>query len=223
MNIKWNDYEIRALRPFIKRHEELGTPWWKRAACWKKEVGTTRSTGAIRGQMNRLALMGRRIPDDSESPPPPLSPREAPSPQGASPPQEPPTKATMKTLSVLTRPHKLASRPYQAKPSKAKRRSMWSVPSSPEGSPTRGSGDARALSIQPPKTPITAKAEQKSSVSNFTKEGTLRSKVVSYVTNTIQRQKVAAMKALTNLPQPGKALLSFLGRLRRRKRAKLRK
>ncbi|OJJ84755.1 uncharacterized protein ASPGLDRAFT_57702 [Aspergillus glaucus CBS 516.65] len=56
--MKWEEFEKAGFLPFIEKHEREGTSWETRVIAWKKEFGTSRSIGSLRGQLNRCILEG---------------------------------------------------------------------------------------------------------------------------------------------------------------------
>ncbi|KAE8396753.1 hypothetical protein BDV37DRAFT_290033, partial [Aspergillus pseudonomiae] len=119
---KWGSDEVKAVLPFITKLRQKNTPWKDIQRIWLKKFGIPRTVNALRGQWYR-AQWGWVPQVGSEK----------------TPPADVETMAETESSDEL--PQATSCSPLQ--PSRARRKSVWSVPSSPEPSPTPDSEDAQ--------------------------------------------------------------------------------
>ena len=120
---KWGSDEVKAVLPWITKLRRENTPWKDIQRKWLKKFGIPRTVNALRGQWYR-AQWGW-VPQVGSEKTPPAD-----------------VETTAETESSDELPQATSCSPQQ--PSRARRKSVWSVPSSPEPSPTPDSEDAQA-------------------------------------------------------------------------------
>lgn len=144
---KWGSDEVKAVLPFITKLRQKNTPWKDIQRKWLKKFGIPRTVNALRGQWYR-AQWGW-VPQVGSEKTPPAD-----------------VETTAETESSDELPQATSCSPQQ--PSRARRKSVWSVPSSPEPSPAPDSEDAQAplagvsTSQTLPSTTVEQKAARKS-------------------------------------------------------------
>ncbi|KAE8361549.1 hypothetical protein BDV27DRAFT_27429 [Aspergillus caelatus] len=120
---KWGSDEFKAVLPWITKLRQKNTPWKDIQRIWLKKFGIPRTVNALRGQWYR-AQWGW-VPQVGSETTPPAD-----------------VETTAETESSDDLPQATSCSPQQ--PSRARRKSVWSVPSSPEPAPTPDSEDAQA-------------------------------------------------------------------------------
>jgi hypothetical protein len=116
--MQWNDNEIKELPRWMEKHVRRGTSWKRRVALWKREFGTSRSMGSLRGQYNRLQLgwVPQRKLERAYR-------------------EESPASSRIRSPSLPNNPPQRKESPRPNHALRKPRRSIWSPPSSPESFP----------------------------------------------------------------------------------------